>query len=90
MHTDEYEISLSRELGVCDGYIKKYQRVLREMEKRYGLTTAIFIDHRRNGSLPEASEFIAWQRAFKSMQRWSAVRSEYWGLLEMMKGSAES
>ncbi len=34
MHTDEYEISLWRELKVCEGYVRAAQQTLDRMEAR--------------------------------------------------------
>jgi len=31
MHTDEYEISLGRELAVCEQYVRKYQKLIADM-----------------------------------------------------------
>jgi hypothetical protein len=36
VHTDEFEISLSRELAVCRKAIKKIEKSLSLMEKKYG------------------------------------------------------
>ena len=32
MHTDEYEISLGRELAVCEQYVRKYRNIIADME----------------------------------------------------------
>lgn len=87
MHTDEYEISLSRELVVCDGYIRKYQKLLREMEERHSITTENFLAGSRTIGLHESSELTVWQQTFESLQRWSVRRNEYNRLLGTMKGT---
>ncbi len=35
MHTDEFEISLSRELDVCRNIVKKLERFLAGMKRKY-------------------------------------------------------
>jgi len=88
MHTDEYEIALSRELGVCEGYVKKYRKVLDGLEARHGMTTELFFEHSRNGRLTAAGELREWQQAFEAWQRWSEARDEYGRLLGAMRQSA--
>ncbi len=34
MHTDEYEISLGRELAVCEQYVQKYRKIIAGMEQQ--------------------------------------------------------
>ncbi len=36
MHTDEYEISLGRELAVCEQYVRKYRKIIDDRERRQG------------------------------------------------------
>ncbi len=51
MHTDEYEISLSRELGVCKSSIKKIKKFFAIMERKHGKTTAQFVEEYDSGKL---------------------------------------
>ncbi len=87
MHTDEYEISLFRELGVCEGYVKQYRKVLDGLEACHGMTTELFIERSQGGSLAAFADFTAWQQAFDAWQRWSAARDEYGHLLGAMQQS---
>lgn len=89
MHTDEFEISLSRELNVCEGYVKKYRKELDGLEARHGMTTELFVEHSRNGRLAAAADGSEWQQAFDAWQRWSAARDEYGRLLGAMRQSAQ-
>jgi hypothetical protein len=88
MHIDEYEISLSRELGVCEGYVKKYRKELDSLEARHGMATELFVEHARNGALAVTADIVEWQQAFAAWQRWSAARDEYGRLLGVMRQSA--
>lgn len=85
VHTDEYEISLSRELGVCNGIIAKYQKRLLRMEKRHGMTTEVFLDRCRQNEIPESHDFSQWLQASEELQCWLATRAEYEQLLTLMK-----
>jgi hypothetical protein len=88
MHTDEYEISLSREVGVCSGLMRKYQRLLAVMEARHSMTTADFMDQSRLGGLPATADFTAWRDGVDALRHWSSTRDEYERLLSIMKISA--
>jgi hypothetical protein len=87
VHTDEYEIALSRELGVCTALVKRCRRLLERLEARHGMTTAEFLA-RRQGALPGCDDVDEWLRASEELQRWSAARDEYERLLAVMKVSA--
>ena len=88
MHTDEYEIALSREVDVCKGQVRKYQRLLAAMEARHGMTTTAFLDRTRQGGLPASPDLKGWHEGIEALQRWSEKRVEYERLLDVMKISA--
>ena len=89
MHTDEYEIALFRELGVCEGYVKKYRKELDGLEARHGVRTEqVLGPSREQGHLSPDGELKEWQQAFEALQRWSAARDEYGRLLGVMRQSA--
>lgn len=88
MHTDDYEISLFREVGVCNWFVRKHQQLLDTMEMLHGMTTATFMDRKRLGELPPIPDFKKWQETVEALQHWSATRDEYERLLDIMKISA--
>jgi hypothetical protein len=88
LHTDEYEIALSREVGVCNGFIRKYQRLLTMMEARHSMTTVMFMDRNHRGDLPTTRDFTAWREGVDGLRHWSATKDEYERLLGIMKISA--
>ena len=85
MHLDEYEISLARELGLCDGLIRQCRRSLARMEKRHGMTTEVFLDRWRQGQLAASRDFIAWRESAEGVRAWTDARNEYERLLGIMK-----
>lgn len=85
MHVDEYEISLARELELCDGLIRKCRRLLERMEKRYGMTTEVFLDRWQQGTLSASREFTAWREGADGVRAWSEARDEYARLLKIMR-----
>jgi len=88
LHTDEYEIALSREVDVCKGQIGKYQRLLAAKEARHGMTTTAFLDRARRGELPANLDLKGWQEGIEALRRWSEKQVEYERLLNVMKISA--
>jgi hypothetical protein len=88
LHTDEYEIALFREVDVCKGQARKYQRLLDRMEARHGMTTTAFLDRARQGGLSATPDFKEWHEGSEALQRWKAARAEYERLLGIMKISA--
>lgn len=87
MHTDEYEISLGRELAVCEGYIRTARAELDRMEARHGMTTNAFL-RGAAADVVASNDRDAWRRAHESLLRWSAARDEYCGFLDLMRQSA--
>jgi hypothetical protein len=73
MHTDEFEISLGRELAVCEQYVRKCRKLIAGMEARQERT-------------PEGSR--EWEQARAELRHWSAARDEYAQLLAEMRQSA--
>lgn len=88
MHTDEYEISLSREIDVYEGLIRKLRKTIAAMEARHGIATDELIERIRLGSVPATGEFLAWRGCHESLLHSISVRDEYIRLLDIMKVSS--
>jgi len=43
MHTDEYEISIGREISLCRKLIRRLKSSIQKREKRYGISTEGFL-----------------------------------------------
>jgi len=85
MHTDEYEISLARELKVCESAIRKAMRFFASMNMKYGLETALFIEKYNSGTLGKSRDFDAWADSYHALQDWEKRRDQYDELLRTMK-----
>jgi len=70
MHTDEYEISLGRELAVCEQYVRKYRKIIEDMDRREGPAPARCGDR---------------EQAHAELRHWSDARDEYARLLTEMR-----
>ncbi len=89
MHTDEFEISLSRELSVCKSTIQKIKHTLSILERKHNKTTEMFIDELRRNQLPDnpdyKEDYGAWQSSYESLERWEELERQYQEAFRMMK-----
>jgi hypothetical protein len=85
MHTDEYEISLSREIAICRKMVRRLQDVLHRREKRYGLTTAAALKTLGEGCLAEPLPLESWHQDYQELQYWQKMLLDYEKALESLK-----
>ena len=89
MHVDEYEISLAREIKVCENTIKRIRKTLGLMEQKHHKTTEVFIEEFRKGSLAadtaNQDDYRAWNDTFESLKRWLDLEQQYREQFRIMK-----
>ncbi len=86
MHTDEYEISLSRELAVCKSTIKKIKEFFGILERKYNKTTAQFVKEYDSGKISGHKEdFEPWRSNYESLKGWEELERQYEEAFRMMK-----
>ncbi len=89
MNTDEYEISLHRELAVCKNTIQRIKESLGLLERKHNKTTEKFIDELRSNKLPDTAEFQndydAWRSSYESLKQWEELQQRYQEMFRMMK-----
>ena len=90
MHTDEFEISLSRELSVCKNTISRIKKTLGILERKHNKTSEAFIEELLSGTLspdhPEyKDDFEAWKNSCDSLKRWEELEQQYHEAYRMMK-----
>jgi hypothetical protein len=89
VHTDEYEISLNRELTVCKNTIQRIKKSLGILERKHNKTTEAFIAELKSGKLTQHPEFKddyeAWQSSYDSLKRWEELEKQYQDAFRMMK-----
>ena len=90
MHTDEYEISLYRELAVCKNTIQRIKKSLGILERKHNKTTDAFIAEYRSGKLAQHPEFKddykAWQSSYDSLKRWEELEKQEQDAYRIIKG----
>jgi hypothetical protein len=86
MDTDEYEISLSRELDVCRATIRKLQKSLHAMERKYNTSTDKFVEgYRNDGFSAQDKDFVDWISNYEALKKWEKRKSEFEELFRRMK-----
>lgn len=86
MHTDEYEISLFREIDVCKKAICKIRKSLQMMEKKYNITTEEFVEGYLCGKFSALNkDFIDWNVNDGLFKKWQEREKDYEEILERMK-----
>ncbi len=93
MHTDEFEISLLRELKVCGNTIHRIKKTLALMEQKHHKTTDAFIDEFRSGKLSNdpgnKDDYAVWESSYESLKRWQDLESQDQEQLSIMSISAK-
>ncbi len=86
MHTDEYEISLSRELAVCKSSIKRIKEFFALMERKHHKTTEQFIKEYDAGILTgNREDYEPWRGNYESLKQWETLQKQYEEIYVKMK-----
>ncbi len=85
MHTDEYEISIGREIAFCRRMVRQLKDSLERREKQCGMTTAAFFQALEEGSLSEQHLIQSWNQEYQELQYWQKILTEYEEALENLK-----
>jgi hypothetical protein len=86
VHTDEYEISLSREIDVCRSRIRTIRKELSKMEQKYAITTAQFLDDLKNAAGKISGDDAAtWAGNCEALNVWQGKQAEFEALYQRMK-----
>jgi hypothetical protein len=86
MHTDEYEISIGREITLCRKFIKQIRDSLHTREKQHGITTEALLQAVEQGRLSEQSDFPSWRKEHQDLRYWQKMLNEYEEALRTLKG----
>ena len=74
METDEYTISLSRELAVCRSKVRSFRRELERLEKKHGMTTESFLAASGPVAGPDAG---LWRQHAEALARWLERQGQF-------------
>ena len=84
MHTDEYEISIAREIAVCQNVIGRIRRANEKRERKYGLR----LDFAENAQQLPMVEREKWLEDLQALPVWEQRLREYQDALAVMRISA--
>jgi hypothetical protein len=85
MHTDEYEISIGREIAFCRRRVRQLKDALQRREKQCGMTTAAFLQALEGGCLSEQHSMQGWKQEYQDLRYWQKTLTEYEAALESLK-----
>ncbi len=83
MHTDEYEISVGREIALCRKRIRQLKDSLAGREKQGGMALAEFLQALAEGRLAKGHPM---NLEYQELQYWQRTLAEYEKALESLKG----
>ncbi len=86
MHTDEYEISISREVTVCRNIVARIKKNLEAFEIQSGITSAEFKSRVLAGDLSlDFREGKAWYEEIEALAVWQKRLADYEEALRALK-----
>ncbi len=86
MHTDEYEISIGREVSMCRRRIGKLGKAIRKMEERYAMTTEALLDAYEQGRLDGPNpDHLKWIKDHRELLLWTKMLKDYEDALRGLK-----
>ena len=78
MHTDEYEISIGREISLCRKLIRRLKSSILKREKRYGILAEAFLKGLNQERLAKTNpDFLSWSKDCQELRRWERMLEQY-------------
>jgi hypothetical protein len=86
MHTDEYEIALSRELDICRKKVNALEKKLFRMEKKFSMSSEAFVKDFNEANMPaHSSDFVSWFNDCHALRQWQERLKQYEEIFCSMK-----
>ena len=97
MNTDEYEISMGREIAHCRNVVRRLRNSILERERKFGMKTEEFLKNFEqdlggqpcNSTQPAgpngAIDSVRWREDYRDLQIWEQRLREYEAALRMVK-----
>jgi hypothetical protein len=79
---DELYISTMREIHVCRMKIEKMTAMIKDMERKYNLKTAEFIERFDEGGMRDSEDYTAWHDSYEGLKNWEERLREFHEILE--------
>lgn len=68
--TKELKISLKREYTLCLNAVAFYRKTLKDFEKKYNLSTSVFLKKFEAGRLGDDADYFDWYAFAKLFHQW--------------------
>jgi hypothetical protein len=89
MHTDEYEISIAREINHCERVVKQLKAALAARQGRFGFGYPEIVEAEAAGRVViGGGELAAWREDFEALPDWEQRLAEYREALATMRITA--
>lgn len=86
MHTDEYGITLSREIHISREKVEEHLRAVQALEAQFGMSSNEFLGKLTSGELSaDTPDFAAWRNQCAALARWQQQLKEYEDLYKAMR-----
>jgi hypothetical protein len=85
MHTDEYEISIGREIALCRKMVQKLKDSLARREKQGNVTTIACHQASADSCQSEKHAVQSWNQEYQRLQHWQKLLADYEAALESLK-----
>jgi len=79
---DEVYISTMREIHVCRRNIKKLTALIRDMERKYNMTTQEFIGSTGGAVKGNSEDCAVWRESYEGVKNWERRLREFNEILE--------
>ncbi|NLI29508.1 MAG: hypothetical protein GX423_05445 [Nitrospiraceae bacterium] len=78
MHTDEYGITLSREVHIARKKVEEHLQAVQAFEAQYGMPSDLFLRKLSSGEISaETADHAAWRDQCAALSRWQQQLKEY-------------
>lgn len=79
---DEQWITTRREIDICKGAIRNYEKIIKGMEDRYGMKTCDLIEEFKGNESAVNADFKKWYDTYLALERCKRRKEELEAFLE--------
>lgn len=80
---DEIRITTRREIAVCEGAIRKLEKIIGEMEEKYHRTSIDFLREYGQSTPSPHGEMTRWHDSCRALDRWKERLAAHWQIMKM-------
>jgi hypothetical protein len=85
---DELLIATMKEMNVCRKAIMRLSKALADMEIKYDMSTAEFIERFTDGRMGDGKDYVKWHNSFAGLKNWEQRLREFEQILRDGTGAA--